>query len=180
MPCSLATLTHSTSRLKGLACLIVELAVLCEKLLRVGDYYQGQANQAMNYKGIVIGIVAFLIIGVFHPIIVAVEYHWGAGMWPMFVVAGSLALLMSVLTRSTIGSSILGVLAFTLFWSVRELIVQEQRVERGWFPTNPAKQLQGFEQRVMVVMLVSVTFLLLVGTAFLWWQWRHRTRITGK
>lgn len=31
-----------------------------------------------NFKGIVLGAVSFLIIGIWHPIVIKGEYHWGA------------------------------------------------------------------------------------------------------
>lgn len=134
----------------------------------------------MNYKGVIIGVAAFLIIGIFHPIIVEVEYRWGARMWPVFLVAGIVGVLMSLLTRNTVISACLGVLAFTCLWSIRELIVQEQRVERAWFPSNPAKQRPGFEGEATMVMVTLVAMLLLLSATFLWWKWRHRTGTAGE
>ena len=38
----------------------------------------------MNFEGIIIGAAAFLIIGIFHPIVVKGEYYFGAKIWPRF------------------------------------------------------------------------------------------------
>ena len=35
---------------------------------------------------------------------------------------------------------ILGVIAFSSFWSILELFQQEKRVQRGWFPKNPKRK----------------------------------------
>ncbi|MBR5823095.1 MAG: DUF4491 family protein, partial [Paludibacteraceae bacterium] len=37
-------------------------------------------------------------------------------------------------------SVILGVIAFSSFWSILELFQQKKRVERGWFPRNPKRK----------------------------------------
>ena len=34
----------------------------------------------------------------------------------------------------------LGILAFSCFWSIRELFEQEQRVKKGWFPKNEKRK----------------------------------------
>ena len=44
----------------------------------------------MNIWGILIGLAAFLLIGIFHPIVIKCEYHFGAKIWPLFLVAGVL------------------------------------------------------------------------------------------
>lgn len=31
----------------------------------------------MNYVGVIIGLATFLIIGLFHPIVIKAEYHFG-------------------------------------------------------------------------------------------------------
>lgn len=31
----------------------------------------------INFDGLLIGIVTFLIIGLFHPVVVKAEYYWG-------------------------------------------------------------------------------------------------------
>ena len=36
-------------------------------------------------------------------------------------------------------STILGAFAFSCFWGIHEVLAQEMRVLRGWFPENPAR-----------------------------------------
>ena len=31
----------------------------------------------MNFTGIIVGLATFLIIGIFHPIVIKAEYYWG-------------------------------------------------------------------------------------------------------
>jgi hypothetical protein len=91
----------------------------------------------MNYMGLLVGLFTFIIIGIFHPIVIKGEYYFGKGVWPIFFIAGGLSIIGSLMTEDHIIASVLAVLAFTLFWSIRELFDQEKRVNKGWFPKNP-------------------------------------------
>ena len=44
----------------------------------------------MNYTGIIVGLATFLIIGIFHPIVIKAEYYLGIKCWWMFLLAGIL------------------------------------------------------------------------------------------
>ena len=93
----------------------------------------------MNFQGIVIGIMAFLVIGVFHPIVIASEYYIGKKIWPLFLILGILCIGVSLLIRNSTISAIVGVIGFSSLWSIHEIIEQEERVRKGWFPNNPNK-----------------------------------------
>ncbi|MGL5262424.1 MAG: DUF4491 family protein [Bacteroides sp.] len=90
-----------------------------------------------SLAGLFIGICTFLIIGVFHPIVVKAEYYWGTKCWWIFLVLGILGVIASLLVESIIISSLLGVFAFSSFWTIKEVFEQEERVKKGWFPKNP-------------------------------------------
>ncbi len=91
----------------------------------------------MNFNGIIIGLATFLIIGLFHPIVIKVEYYFGTRVWWAFLVAGVALIALSMMAQSIILSTILGVTAFSSFWSILELIHQRERVKKGWFPKGP-------------------------------------------
>lgn len=93
----------------------------------------------MNFQGIVIGVMAFLIIGIFHPIVIASEYYIGKKIWPLFLILGILCIGASLLIRNGMISAIVGVIGFSSLWSIHEIIEQEERVRKGWFPNNPNK-----------------------------------------
>ena len=93
----------------------------------------------MNITGIIVGLAAFIIIGVFHPIVIKTEYYFGKKIWPLFLIAGIIACAASAFIRSDILSPLLAVLGFTFFWSIKELFEQENRVKKGWFPANPKR-----------------------------------------
>lgn len=91
----------------------------------------------MNFTGIIIGGAVFLMIGIFHPIVIKAEYYYGTKCWPIFALVGLLTLIGSILISSTVWSVLLGSFAFSCFWSILELFEQKKRVKRGWFPKNP-------------------------------------------
>lgn len=93
----------------------------------------------MNFTGILVGLVTFLTIGIFHPIVIKAEYYWGKRCWWVFLVVGLITLGLSLLIDNVVLSTIVGVFSFSCFWSIHEIVEQEKRVERGWFPKNPKK-----------------------------------------
>jgi hypothetical protein len=94
----------------------------------------------MNLTGILIGAASFLIIGILHPVVIQAEYHFGKGIWPLFLVSGLGCILASLFLQTVIPAVLLAVLGFSLLWSIRELYEQEERVQKGWFPANPKQE----------------------------------------
>ena len=95
---------------------------------------------SFNYSGILIGVATFFIIGLFHPLVVKAEYHIGTRSWWLFLLFGLVSAVASLLVGNLVVSIILGVLAFSSFWSIGEVFQQKKRVEKGWFPANPKKK----------------------------------------
>lgn len=93
-----------------------------------------ETDNSMNYEGLIIGACTFLVIGIFHPIVIKTEYHFGVKVWWVFLLLGLVALALSLVVHNTILSTLLGVLAFSSFWSIKELFEQRERVRKGWFP----------------------------------------------
>ena len=92
------------------------------------------------FTGIIIAISTFLIIGLFHPIVIKVEYHTGTRYWWFFLLTCITSLVAALLIANVIISSLLGVLGATLLWSIGQLFEQRKRVLRGWFPMNPKRK----------------------------------------
>ena len=63
-----------------------------------------------------------------------VRTGWGG------VLAGIGMLIGSLFANNMYLSIILGVIAFSSFWSILELFQQKKRVQRGWFPKNPKRK----------------------------------------
>ncbi|MBR0497727.1 MAG: DUF4491 family protein [Paludibacteraceae bacterium] len=95
---------------------------------------------SLNFSGLAIGVSLFLMIGIFHPVVIKAEYYFGTKCWPVFVVSGVAAVAASLFIKNFIISTIFATLAFSLFWSILELFQQKKRVERGWFPMNPKRK----------------------------------------
>jgi hypothetical protein len=93
----------------------------------------------MYWTGILIGAIAFLLIGIFHPIVVKCEYYFTSKVWPVFLIAGLICCVASIFVGNIILSATLAILGFTLLWSIGELKHQEERVKKGWFPANPKR-----------------------------------------
>ena len=94
----------------------------------------------LNFSGIIIGVATFLIIGLFHPLVIKAEYYIGVKSWWLFMLLGILSAMASLLVADLILSILLGVVAFSSFWSIGEVFQQKKRVEKGWFPANPRKK----------------------------------------
>jgi len=94
----------------------------------------------MNFDGLLIGASVFLMIGLFHPLVIKAEYYFGTKCWPCFAIAGIAALVASLFVSNTLISVLLGAFAFSAFWSIHELFKQRERVKKGWFPKNPKRQ----------------------------------------
>jgi len=93
----------------------------------------------MNFNGIIVGAAVFLSIGICHPAVIKMEYHWGKQSWWIWLLVGLICTAASLLIQNQIVSSILGGFAFSCFWGIHEMDLQERRVLRGWFPENPKR-----------------------------------------
>lgn len=93
-----------------------------------------------NFTGLIVGAACFFLIGIFHPIVIKAEYHFGKKFWIAFLLGGILSAIASILILNSLASFILGVLSFCCFWSIVEMFEQEKRVLKGWFPKNPNRK----------------------------------------
>jgi len=94
----------------------------------------------MYLSGILIGVISFLSIGVFHPIVIKAEYHFSKSCWPVFLIAGIILMIISAMIENVVLSSALAVVGMSSWWSILELFHQEKRVQKGWFPANPKRK----------------------------------------
>ena len=89
--------------------------------------------------GLVVGLATFLIIGIFHPVVIKCEYYFGVRCWWWFLVLGIAMCAVSMLVENTILSTLAGVTAFSSFWTIKEIFEQRERVRKGWFQANPKR-----------------------------------------
>ena len=93
----------------------------------------------LNLEGVVVGAASLLVIGAFHPLVIWCEYRFTQRVWPVFLIAGLLCLIVALFIQGLF-SILLGLLGVACIWSIRELKEQAKRVERGWFPKNPKRK----------------------------------------
>lgn len=93
----------------------------------------------MSFNGLIAGAVFFVCIGLCHPAVIKMEYYWGKRSWWVWLVVGLICCVASVMVKNQILSAFLGTFAFSCFWGITEMIHQEERVVKGWFPENPKR-----------------------------------------
>ena len=81
----------------------------------------------LHFTGLIIAALTFIIIGLFHPLVIKVEYYWGVKPWWLFLVAGIGFIITALFLRDILLSSIFGVLGASSLW------------KKGWFPMNPKR-----------------------------------------
>lgn len=96
----------------------------------------------IHFTGLIIGLVTFAIIGIFHPLVIKGEYYFGVGCWWVFLLMGIAAVGASLFVEDVLWSTLLAVWGASSFWSIGELFAQRKRVEKGWFPKRPGRNAQ--------------------------------------
>ncbi|MCL1950331.1 MAG: DUF4491 family protein [Turicibacter sp.] len=93
----------------------------------------------LDFTGIAIGLITFLIIGAFHPLVIKGEYHFGVKIGWLFLVFGIAFGFFALWVPNVVASATLGVASFSSFWSIGEVFEQRKRVAKGWFPKKSGK-----------------------------------------
>jgi hypothetical protein len=96
--------------------------------------------ESFNLTGIIIGAAAFLIIALGRYTTILAEYYFTRKFWIGFLIIGLLGIVGSLWVQSLILSATLSILGFTYIWGIGEIIEQEERVKKGWFPENPNRK----------------------------------------
>jgi len=94
----------------------------------------------MNYYGLLLGLLAFFIIGLSHPLVAKAEYYFGKRIWWVFFIIGLLFSVMSLFLKNQSYSIIMGVIGFSFFWSTHEIFKQHKRVISGRAKKNPNRE----------------------------------------
>lgn len=91
----------------------------------------------LHFTGPLIGLVTFLVIGLFHPIVIKAEYYCGTRLWWLFLLVGIGCIVGALFLENVFLSAIIGVTGFSSLWGILELFDQRKRVNKGWFPKGP-------------------------------------------
>ena len=84
----------------------------------------------MNYSGIIVGLISLAIIGLWHFIVIKGEYLLGKRIC---------ILIFAIIGFIFICVSMLALFGFSALWGIREVVEQERRVAKGWFPKRNKK-----------------------------------------
>ena len=91
----------------------------------------------MYFTGIIIAVMTFLAIGIWHPIVIKTEYYRGTRAWILYLLIGISCCGAALFIANIFISSFLGVFGASALWGIGELFHQRKRVEKGWFPEGP-------------------------------------------
>ena len=94
----------------------------------------------LNFEGILLAASTFLIIGLCHPLVIKTEYYFGTKPWWIWLVSGLSCCAGALFVENIFWSALLGVLGASFLWGIGELLAQEKRVAKGWFPMNPKRR----------------------------------------
>lgn len=94
----------------------------------------------MNWQGLLLGAATFLIIGIFHPIVVKTEYYFGTRPWWVFLIVGIAGAGAALWLDGMFWSALCAITGFSSLWTIKELFEQRERVRKGWFPRNPKRK----------------------------------------
>ena len=93
----------------------------------------------MNFYGVVMGVAVFILIGAGHIVVIKGEYYFGVKLWILFLGIALATTTASLYVDNAYASGFLGIVGFTFFWSIHEIIEQKKRVKDGKFPRSPKK-----------------------------------------
>lgn len=96
--------------------------------------------ETYNLTGLLLGICTFIIIGLFHPIVIKSEYYFGVSCWWVFMLCGIGGIIAAFLIKNVFLSYLTSIFAFSSLWGIVELFSQRKRVLKGWFPMNPKRK----------------------------------------
>ena len=111
-------------------------------LISLALFTPGHAQERKPIQGFDGGMMVhsgFLSIGICHPLVIKMEYHWGRRSWWIWLVAGLAFCAVSLFVPNDTISIIIGGFAFCCLWGIHEMFLQEKRVLRGWFQENPRR-----------------------------------------
>lgn len=92
-----------------------------------------------NFNGLIIGLASFLIIALSRYATIKAEYYFTKKFWIGFLLIGIISVSFSLFINNLLISTIAGIFGFSFLWGIGEIIEQEERVNKGWFPKNPKR-----------------------------------------
>jgi hypothetical protein len=106
------------------------------------DVWVEIGETGVNLSGLIVGAATFLIIIFGRWACIAGEYYFTKRLWIVFLIVGIASLAGTLFIESVLSASILSIFGLTMLWGIQEIIEQEERVAKGWFPENPKRKKQ--------------------------------------
>ena len=97
-------------------------------------------GHSINLIGVIVGLASFLIIIFARYSCIAGEYYFTKKLWIVFLIIGITGVISAFLVTNIILSAIIAIVGFNYLWGIHEIIEQEERVKKGWFPKNPKRK----------------------------------------
>jgi len=69
----------------------------------------------MYFDGIIIGLIAFIMIGLFHPLVIYGEYHFGVKICTLFFCFGIISCIILIIIENKIISATIAIIDFIVF-----------------------------------------------------------------
>jgi hypothetical protein len=86
------------------------------------------------FDGLIAGVATWSIIWLTRYACIRGEYHFRRAFRYVFLVFGVLGVLLALVVNHLLLSAILAIFGFANLWGIHEVIEQEERVNKGWFP----------------------------------------------
>jgi len=99
----------------------------------------------MYFDGLLLGLGAFFMVGLCHPLVIKVEYYIGRRIRWLFYLVGLACLTLSLYLEGLLSMS-LGVGGACFLWTALELKWQHERVAKGRAKRNPKRSDAYYEQ----------------------------------
>lgn len=93
----------------------------------------------LNMDGLVAGIATWVTIWATRYACIKGEYHMRRYFRYVFLVLGILGVLSALVINNLVLSAIFGIFGFANLWGIHEVIEQEERVKKGWYPRKEDK-----------------------------------------
>jgi hypothetical protein len=94
----------------------------------------------VNLTGIYLGLYMLFVITIGFVWVIKLEYYLGAQVWRAVLGLGILVCLVSLFLPDFMTSALVGIFGGSMVWGATELPGQEERVQRGLFPSNPKRK----------------------------------------
>jgi hypothetical protein len=93
----------------------------------------------LNLDGLVVGVATWVSIWATRYACIKGEYHFRRAFRYVFLVIGLAAVVFALFVNNLVVSAMLAIFGFSNLWGIHEVIEQEERVNKGWFPRKPEK-----------------------------------------